>query len=147
MEDAAVSESNILYSAVDCSAIVTLMNRKYAAWIGERYFKADIRYESNAVHVTITLRDEAGTAVYPVEGRILTTAQNIGAQEGAEILIDFIDTYFEDHFKSGGDSLLPIDWSEYSFEEKTLQVRGQICNEKLERLADALLSGEKQAWS
>jgi len=140
------NDANEIYSAVDCSAIVTLMTRKYAAWIGERQFAADIAYENGFVRVTITLRDSDGAFVYPVEGRIQTTAQDLGAQEGAEILIDFIDGYFEEYLKSGGDTYLPIDWAEYSFEEKNLQVRGQIFNEKLEKMADEFLAGGRQNW-
>lgn len=127
------------YAAVDCRAVEALMARKFAAWIGARYFIADIRYESQAVTVKITLRDKDGQFVYPVEGRIMTTAQDLGAQEGAELLIDFIDSYFEEYLKSGGETFLPIDWSAYDFDGRELQVRGQIVNEHLEKLADEFL--------
>ena len=75
-----MTEGSELYSAVDCSAIVTLMNRKFSAWIGEKYFLAAIKYESNFVFVNITLRNESGTSVYPVDGRIQTTSQDLGAK-------------------------------------------------------------------
>ena len=57
-------------------------------------------------------------------------------------LLDYIDCYFEEFFKEDENVFLPIDWSEYSFDEVPFQLKGQILNLHVEDLADRILSGE-----
>ena len=46
---------------------------------------------------------------------------------------------FEEYLQE--EILLPIEWKEYDYEGRTLQIRGQILNLELENAADALLKG------
>ena len=130
-------------STDECEQIANLMNRKYAAFIHDRTFRVAANVDETAVHAKITLRDDAGLFVYPVEGRLQYDAQGLKVRDSALLLFDFIDLYFEEYLKQNGEVYLPIDWADYSLDEVTLQLRGQIINEKLERLGDEWLAGRR----
>ena len=51
---------------------------------------------------------------------------------------DYIDLYFEDYLKNDS-ILLQLDWGDHLFEGETFQLKGQVMNQEIERLADSLL--------
>jgi hypothetical protein len=94
------------------------------------------------VYTCMTLRNQDDSYYYPVECRIDLLHNAIRPHDAQHLLLDFQDYYFDQYFSNDRDLYLTIDWSDIKFEEFTIQVRGQIFNRKLERIADQLLSGE-----
>jgi hypothetical protein len=54
-------------------------------------------------------------------------------------LIDYIDSYFEEFFRENGEVLLPIDWAPFDWEGVPIQLKGQIFNLEVEKMADEWL--------
>ncbi len=125
----------------ECTEIAQLMERKYAAFLNGRSFKAESRVAPDGVYATITLADDSGAYVYPVQGRIKYKEQDLSPFKAAGILFDYIDLYFEEYLKGDDSALLAIDWADYSLEDIELQLKGQIINQKLEQMGDDWLAG------
>lgn len=122
--------------------IAALFEKKYAPWLGQRFFEVTTKTESATVHVSVTLRNADQSFVYPIEGRILHEDQDLKPDDARSVVLDFIDAYLEEFLTGGEETYLPIDWANYECEGVELQLRGQILNIKLEELADQLISGQ-----
>lgn len=120
-----------------------ILDRKYGSHLGNRYFDVESRNEGAVVLIKVTLRDAKGTFLYPVEARMNTEEQDLSVSEARDLMLDYIDAYFEEFLSSGEDTYLTIDWSDYECDGFDLQMRGQIFNEHLDKLADDLLEGRK----
>lgn len=121
------------------SNLVRIMNTKYASYLEGRFFEIEIASDQDIVNVTVTLRNESDQFHYPVQGQIASKQQDLSPKDGAFLLLDYIDFYFEEFFKENGEVLLTIDWSKHTFDEKEFQIKGQIFNLQRERLADEWL--------
>ena len=55
-----------------------------------------------------------------------------------------MDIYFDEYFKGEEDVYIPIDWTEYTFENLSFKMRGQVRNLKMESLADEILENPVQ---
>ncbi len=114
-----------------------------------QYLEEDERFEvkgfrsKTEVYTRVTLRNSDDSFYYPVECRIDLLSNSLpGPVAAQELLLDFQDYYFGRYLREDRDLYLPIDWSEVKFDNYTIQVRGQIFNLQLERMADLILSGE-----
>jgi len=134
-------EMNNQISTLECEEVARLMQRKYSAYLKDKEFNVESKVLVDGVYVTITLKDDSGSFVYPVEGRMKHKEQELSSREASEMLFDYIDLYFAEYLKGEESVFLPIDWSDYSVEEYELQLKGQVINEKLMTLADDLLAG------
>ena len=127
--------------------IAKIMEKKYATFLQDRFFFITVTHEHDnknnkeSVWVTVLLKNTAETFYYPVEGRILLD-QSLTKKEAALFLLDCIDTYFEEYLMGDEDTLIPIDWTEFEWEDKKFQLKGQVLNKALEQKADALLNKE-----
>jgi hypothetical protein len=119
-----------------------MLERKYGAWLGKRYFEVDGHLEGTAIYVKVTLTTSDKSYVYPVEARMLYLDQGLKMEEARDFLLDFVDAYLEEYLSQGENTYLTIDWSDYDCDGVELQMRGQILNEKLEALADQWMSGK-----
>lgn len=128
-------------SEKECKDIALLMQRKYAGFIAERYFDVAVTKDVVGVHAKVTLRNESGSFFYPVEGRISHQDTDLAPRESALFLLDYMDGYFDEYFREGGDCYLPIDWAEYESDGVPLQLKGQIYNLVVEKMADEFLAG------
>lgn len=124
----------------ECRDLATLMGRKYASFMKDRHFEAVITKDARGVYATVTLRNRSGSFFYPVEGRMANIDHDMNPRESGLFLLDYIDSYFEEYFREGGDVYLPIDWAHYEHDGVPLQLKGQILNLEIERMADELLS-------
>lgn len=124
--------------------VASLLEKKYGAWIGQRFFEVSSVNHADIVTVKVTLRNADKSFFYPIEGRIRFEDQDIKADEARELLLDYIDAYIEEFLTGGEETYLPIDWANYDCEGLELQLRGQILNIKLEELADQLLGENGQ---
>jgi hypothetical protein len=120
--------------------VANLLEKKYGAWLGQRFFEVTSAAQSAVVTVKVTLRNADKSFFYPIEGRIQFEDQDLKAEEARDFLLDYIDAYIEEFLTGGEETYLPIDWADYDCQGLELQLRGQILNIKLEELADQLLS-------
>ena len=131
-----------LPSAADCAEMARLLDQKYADARGPRAFEISLSKDTQGIYARVLLRNERGTFYYPVEGRIANRDHDLSERDAAVLVLDFIDSYFEEYFREGGDLMLPIDWAEYQWDGTPLQLRGQVINLEAEQLADELLGAE-----
>lgn len=124
--------------------VASLLEKKYGAWIGQRFFEVSSVTRADIVTVKVTLRNADKSFFYPIEGRIRFEDQDIKSDEARDLLLDYIDAYIEEFLTGGEETYLPIDWANYDCEGMELQLRGQILNIKLEELADQLLGENGQ---
>ena len=120
--------------------VASLLEKKYGAWLGQRFFEVKSVTQSAVITVTVTLRNADKSFFYPIEGRIQFEDQDMKADEAREFLLDYMDAYIEEFLTGGEETYLPIDWANYDCEGLELQLRGQILNIKLEELADQLMN-------
>ena len=120
--------------------VANLFEKKYGAWLGQRFFEVTSATQSAGVTVNVTLRNADKSFFYPIEGRIQHEDQDMKADEARSFLLDYIDAYIEEFLTGGEETYLPIDWANYDCEGLELQLRGQILNIKLEELADQLMN-------
>jgi hypothetical protein len=116
-----------------------LFNRKYSSRIGMRFFQVETRRETASIYICITLSNESKSFYYPVEGRMYFGDQDMNLASALDILVQYIDSYFEEYLHGDEDIYLPIDWSVYQSEGKEFQLKGQVRNLKAEQAADQLL--------
>jgi hypothetical protein len=131
----AISES-------ECRELSAILNKKYSARAKARFFLMEFNCDAFAAYVKVTLRNSSGSFFYPVEGRIDFGRYDMSRRDAGLVIADFIDCYFEEFFKENGECYLPIDWTDYQYEEVNLQVRGQILNLAIEQFADDILAGK-----
>ncbi len=123
----------------EVSEIARLMDRKYASHMNQRHFHAEVSKDATGVYAKVTLRNKSGSFFYPVEGRLAHLDHDMNAKQAALFLLDYIDAYFAEYFKEGGEVYLPIDWTEYDYDGVPMQIKGQILNLELEKMADEWL--------
>ncbi len=129
------------FLASECAEIETTMLRKYAVFAGNRRFKLEGHATGHAVALTLTLKNDDESFYYPVEGQIAHHEQGLSQRNAAEMLLDLMDSYFQEYLVNGGEVYLSLDWQEYEVEGNKMQLRGQIQNLKLEKMADEFLAG------
>lgn len=127
-------------SAEECVKLALLMNNKFASLIGQRSFEASIKKDERGVYAKIILRNRDGSFFYPVEARVLHDEHELTPRDAGLLLFDYMGAYFEEYLKEGGDIYLPIDWADYDCDGVALQMRGQILNLAVEKMADELLN-------
>jgi hypothetical protein len=118
-----------------------MLERKYGAWLGTRYFEVLTTTEGPVVNVRLLLRDADKSYFYPIEGRMNFAEQDLKANEARDFLLDFMDAYVQEYLSGGEETFLTIDWANYDCDGVELQMRGQILNLKLETMADELIGG------
>jgi hypothetical protein len=126
-------------TAAECDDVAQMMGRKYTRFMNERYFEATMRRDGRGVYAKVTLRNQSGSYYYPVEGRLAHAEHEMSDRDAAFFLLDYIDSYFDEYFRGDGGVYLPIDWADYEWEGVPLQLKGQILNLEIERMADDLL--------
>jgi hypothetical protein len=129
------------FLATECTEIETTLQRKYAVFAGKRRFKLEGQANGQSVALTLILKSDDESFFYPVEGQIAHSEQGLSQRNAAEMLLDLMDSYFQEYLVNGGEVYLPLDWQEYEVDGNKMQLRGQIQNLKLEKMADDLLAG------
>lgn len=126
-------------SQVECNDLADMMQQKYGLYLDGRSFEVTAEMQpTDAVFVKVLLRNEDDSFHYPVEARIKYKTEELSPREAALFLVDYLDVYFEEYFEDDG-LFLPIDWSDHTYCGTEFQVRGQIFNLKVEKMADELL--------
>ena len=120
-----------------------LLERKYGAWLGQRYVEVESQSDGSALMMKITLKNRDKSYVYPIEGRINFADQDMKVDDARDFLVDFMDAYIQEFLSGGEETYLTIDWSNYDCDGVELQLRGQILNVMLEELADRLINGSE----
>ena len=123
--------------------VAQLLERKYGAWLGQRYIEVESHSDGAILTIKITLRTRDRSYVYPIEGRLMFADQDMTVDAARDFLMDFMDAYIQEFLSGGEETYLTIDWSNYYCDGVELQLRGQILNVMLEELADKLISGSE----
>lgn len=123
----------------DLSELASVMDRKYASHLNQRRFEAVANKDATGVYAKVTLKNKSGSFFYPVEGRLAHLDHDMTPKEAALFLLEYIDAYFAEYFKEGGEVYLPIDWADYDYDGVPMQLKGQILNLEVEKMADAWL--------
>lgn len=123
--------------------LASMLSRKYGGQIGSRFFDVESTKDGQVITIRVTLRDSKGTFVYPVEARMNTEDQDLTVTEARDLMLDYIDAYFDEYLNGGEETYLTLDWSNYDCDGFDLQMRGQILNLHLEQLAEDLIEGKE----
>jgi len=123
----------------ECEGLAQTMARKYTSFLDERYFEISVRNDNLGTYATVLLRNERGSFYYPVEARVNDVDHTLNRHDAALFLIDYIDSYFEEFFRESGEVYLPIDWASFDWEGVPIQMKGQIFNLEVEKMADEWL--------
>lgn len=123
----------------ECADLTQIMQLKYAAYLHGREFSISITPQAQEVCVTVTLANLDESFFYPVEGRIDLQDTELSVKDASLLLLDFIDSYFEEFFQEDERVYIPIDWNPYQFDGCTIYARGQVLNRLMERQADQFL--------
>jgi hypothetical protein len=134
------SETSVEHTGKN-QVVAQLLERKYGAWLGQRYIEVESHSDGSVLTIKITLRNRDKSYVYPIEGRMVFADQDLTVDEARDFLLDFMDAYIQEFLSGGEETYLTIDWSNYDCDGIELQLRGQILNVKLEELADQMISG------
>jgi hypothetical protein len=129
-------------SAIEIAELTHILDRKHAGFLDDRFFSIKVESDDYKSNVIVTLRNADSSFYYPVEGRIACKSQELSGKEGALLILDFIDVYFEEFFREGQNTWLPIDWAGYNFEGFEFELKGQRLNKQTEDLADLFLEGK-----
>ena len=141
--DAATQTPNSPLSLEDRTELERIMNIKYASKLNGRLFTITSHHDAASSFVKVTLLKSDESFYYPIEGRIEHKSQNLSAKEASLLLIDYIDSYFDEYLREDENVFVPIDWSEFTYEGVTLSLRGQILDLKSESIADKILAEGK----
>ena len=128
-----------LLSKDELADLQKIMNIKYASSLNSRFFSITTSIEKNICEVTVTLQSSDQSYFYPVEGHMDHIKQNLSTKESHLLLLDYIDSYFDEYFREDENVFIPITWSPFEFDGYTFMLKGQIFNKKQEKLADELL--------
>lgn len=134
--------TNTALSKEQSKILATMLDRKYSSYLAARYFDIESRTDNQIVTIKVTLRDAKGLFVYPVEARTSLEDQDLSVSEARDLLLDYVDAYFDEFLANGEETYLTIDWSNYECDGYDIQMRGQILNAHLEKIADELLEGK-----
>ena len=128
-----------ILSSAECLNLASVMDRKLASGRGDRRFSIKCESISDGLHVTVLLSSPSGSFYYPVEARMKAGEDQRLDRAAALFLVEFIDQYFDTYLNYDKDTYLPIDWTDFESDGRTFQVKGQVLNMELEKLADAIL--------
>ena len=139
-----MSEQKVPVSATECDELAQLMEYKYATFLDGRVFSVTTELKDDAVYVTVLLKNADDSFFYPVEARLIYEEEELSPHAAGLFLIDYIDCYFDEYFTEESENLfIPIDWNTRQWDAVDFQIRGQVLNLKVERMADALLAAGK----
>ena len=134
----------VFLSAEFIETMEETLRRRYARYLADgEGFTVTGEVAEDAWTVCVTFENGDRSLHLPVEAA-LVVAENprMNNTQARDVLVDFVDYYFDRYFKSARLVTLPIDWKDVPFGECTVRVRGWEKNLMLEEAADRLLAGE-----
>ncbi len=115
-----------------------LLTTKYKGFLNDRFITMSDYYDDEGSYLELKISNNDDSYSYEIAARM--HKEQISTPEKAVMkLLDGIDSYLNEFFESGESINLPIEYSEYEIGDKFFQLRGQIFNRKLEKMADQLL--------
>jgi hypothetical protein len=115
-----------------------LLNLKYRGFLNDRFINVKDYFDAEGAYVDLTICNSDESFSYEIGSRVHKD-QVSSPETAVGLLFDGLDSYLGEYFNSEESTLLPIDYADYDISEKVFQLKGQIYNRKLERLADELL--------
>ncbi|MBM4388836.1 MAG: hypothetical protein FJ088_13935 [Deltaproteobacteria bacterium] len=119
-----------------------LLDKRYGSKLGDERFFLSADENDSYLFIKLTLENPAETFSYPMEFAVDFGQEGVAsAAEAKDLLVDFIGLYLDKYFRSGRELILPLDFTGYEFEGRTVYARGDVRNPKLDRMADEIIAG------
>jgi hypothetical protein len=116
-----------------------LLNKKYQSFLNGEAFDVEAEKNDEVVQVRTTLSSLDGKVIYPIEAVLVRSGQpEFEVENLAILLLDYLDTYWNEYITGGRDTFLPLDWSKYECEGEEFFLRGSVRDLSAESAADAL---------
>jgi len=110
---------------------------------GEEFSCQDGEIAHDAWTLSVLFQNRSRTLYLPIDMAVVAADnEKLNDEEARDVLVDFIDFFFDEYFRESRNVTLPIDWERLTFGEYTIRARGWERNIALEEAADKLLSGE-----
>lgn len=118
-----------------------LLHERYSSQLENERFSLHSEENESFLFIMLTLENIAETFSYPMEFAVDFKQEGIAsADEARDLLLDFIGLYLDKYFRSGRELILPLDFTGYEFDGRTVFARGDIKNPKLDRIADEIIA-------
>ena len=120
-------------------------HKRYAGHLrhGERLRIANHAIEEGAWTLSVIFENPDRSLHLPVDVALVGSDNpKLSHDEARDVLVDFIDYFFDRYFRDAREVTLPLDWAGFPFGDYTVRARGWEKNLRLEELADKLLEGE-----
>lgn len=134
-----------LVSDNDLKDLSKVLSIKYSGHLNGRFFTIDSKLEHGVVFVNVVLKNDEESFYYPVEGRMNCIDQKLSVSDATLMMLDFIDSYFEEYLREDENVFIPIDWALFQVEGVEFFLKGQVRDLKSERIADQFLSGNVES--
>lgn len=120
--------------------IKSALQKKYLAFLNNEEFEVESGINKAQIQLKTTLRSKDGSVAYPVECvHIVEPSSELTSAEIGELLLDYLDVYWNEYLTLGRDVFIPLDWSKHECEGVEFYMRGFVRNIELESKADEIL--------
>ncbi|MES2614870.1 MAG: hypothetical protein V4591_05595 [Bdellovibrionota bacterium] len=129
-----------VWGEAESTKIVNLLNTKYFVYFNKESFEIEAGFNKVQVQIKISLKKNDNSFLYPVELLCMyEDYSHLKPEEVAQIMLDYIDTYWFEYFSDDRNVFVPLDWSQHQCENICFFLRGFIRHVSLEMQADSLL--------
>lgn len=128
-----------LFAEEDKAAVLDILLQRYAHRLQNERFVVDGRVEPGFVELRLILERNDGTFRYDMRFYASLKDNHISADEGRDLVIDFMGYYLDRYFRSNRQVMLPLEYLEFRFGEHKVFARGDVTNPRLEALADEII--------
>lgn len=116
------------------------LNKKYISFLENETILVEAGFNKTQVQIKTTLKKNDDSVVYPIEAvYIVNPESKLTAPAVAELMLDYLDAYWNEYFTENRDVYVLLDWSKHECEGFNFYMRGFVRNQALENQADALL--------
>jgi hypothetical protein len=106
---------------------------------GERFVVSG-QADAEEVHLVVRFESDDQSVFYPMEARLdRGRYPENDVAECAWLLLDALDAYIGQFLEAERLDRLPLDWTDTTFQDAVIQVKGELRNMKAERAAQAWL--------
>ncbi len=118
-----------------------LLQKKHRLYLSDEEFIILTGYNKEQLQILFTFQKKDGSLFYPIEIVCMhTDYQTLKKETIAALIVDYIDSYFQEFFEENRSIYLPLDFSTHEHEDIKFFMRGFIRHKHLEKWADELLA-------
>jgi hypothetical protein len=98
-------------------------------------------YSEGVCFSTFIIKNDDESFYYPVETKVsISDNPSLSEDDARRALLDLSLEYFEEYFLNDRELYLTIEWSAFEIGDIKMYARAQVINQKLEKMADEILS-------